>query len=612
MICRHAIPFTLILTLVSSSLKAQVLFEEISIQSGIEHLQMNPMHFGGGVAILDFDNDGWEDVYFTGGQDSDKLYRNLGNGQFSDVSSQSGIASLPVANTMGVIAGDINNDGFQDLIITTFFGSETMLLVNQGDGTFNYLPNAINDGVDWKVSASFGDVNKDGYLDVYVTAYVFSSSQILGPDNEVIGFDHDCNPNILLINNGDLTFTEQGAQYGVDNEGCTLATAFTDFDNDSDIDINLSNDFGQWVEPSALYQNQFPTPSFLDVSAVTNMDIGFYGMGIAIGDYDRDADLDYYQTNLGRNLLSRNDLTVFADVTTEADVENDSLNGLNVTSWGCFFFDADNDGWPDLYVANGDLPTVSLIANVLNDPNKLFLNNGDGTFTDISASAFVDDTLRSRGAVYADFDKDGRVDIMVSNVHSSLDSSHVTYFHNISQTTNNWIQFELEGVQSNRDAYGSHVTIWLDGQATLAEVDGGSSHASKNSSILHFGIGGSVSVDSVEVVFPSGTSTTLFDVSVNQRHNIVEGLTVDTQNGFAIDAGLYFELSESGLSLHSTQNEPAVIEVFDFLGKQVLKYDKNLHIGKNQLPNFNLGSSAYFVRATTRSNSTVRKFVNLP
>jgi len=607
MIIRFVISYVLVLSLACNNLEAQVLFEEVSFQSGIVHLQMNPMHFGGGVAVLDFDNDGWEDVYFTGGQDPDKLYRNLGNGQFSNVSLQSGIASLPVANTMGVIAGDVDNDGFQDLVVTTFFGSETMLLVNQGDGTFNYLPNAINDGTDWKVSASFGDVNKDGLLDIYITAYVFNSGVIFGSGNEVIGFDHDCNPNILLINNGNLTFSEQSAQYGVDNEGCALASAFTDFDNDLDLDINLSNDFGQWVEPSALYQNQYPSANFLDVSVATNMIVGFYGMGIAIGDYDRDADLDYYQTNLGRNLLSRNDNLFFVDVTTEADVENDSLYGLNVTSWGCFFFDANNDGWPDLYVANGEIPAATFIANVFYDPNKLFLNNGDGTFEDVSAIAGVADTLRSRGAAYADFDKDGRLDIMVSNVHSSLDSAHVSYFHNVSQNTNHWVEFDLEGVQSNRDAYGSHVTIWLDGRPTLAEVDGGSSHASKNSSILHFGVGESMIVDSVNIVFPSGITITRTNLTVNQRYDILEDVTVNIIDGFS---GITLNANFINGTIHISVSEPMqiTIEVLDLSGKLVWHNVNTLSKGKSIIPiHKSLSAGVYFIRLQHQNQSQVIK-----
>ena len=607
MIIRFSVSCFLTICLSWTAIQAQVLYEEISLQSGIDHLQSSIIFFGGGIAVLDFDNDGWEDVYLTGGENPDKLYRNLGNNQFVDVSIQAGIVSLPEATTMSVIAGDVNNDGYQDLLITTFFGSESMLLANQGDGTFMYLPNAVNDDNDWKTTASFGDFNKDGLLDFYITAYVFNGSTILGPNDEIIGFDHDCSANQLFINNGNFNFSDVSSAYGVDNQGCGLATAFTDYDSDLDVDIHLANDFGQWVAPSALYQNEFPVANFQDVSVAANMAATFYGMGIAIGDYDRDNDLDYYQTNLGRNLLSRNDELVFTDVTTQALVENDSLYGLNVTSWGCFFFDADNDAWPDLYVANGPIPAATFIANVLYDPNKLFLNNGDGTFEDMSAIAGVADTLRSRGAVYADFDKDGRLDMMVSNVHSDEDSAHVSYFHNISQNNNHWVEFDLEGVQSNRDAYGSHVTIWLDGRPTLAEVDGGSSHASKSSSIVHFGLGESTVVDSVSIVFPSGITKILTNLGVDQRYDVVEDVTVGVQANLP---KLLLDAYCIGNEIHINVNGPThlSLEIIDLSGRLLFSDEREFPNGKSivSIPQ-GLSSGVYYVRLQSKSQSQIIK-----
>ena len=610
MYSRYAISCLLTIFFPWKDVQSQVLFEEVSIQSGIDHLQVQPFFFGGGIAVLDFDNDGWEDVYFTGGENSDKLYRNLGNGQFLDVSVPSGISSLSQVTTMGVTAGDVNNDGFQDIVVATFFGSKSMLLINQGDGTFNHMVNALNDGTNWKSSASLGDVNKDGFLDIYLTTYIFTGGLIYGPDNEVIGYEHVCHPNMLYINNGNLTFTEAGPSYGVDNQGCSLSCAFTDFDNDLDVDINLANDFGQWVEPSALYENKYPDAEFLDVSIPANMIAEFYGMGIAIGDYDRDADLDYYQTNIGRNLLSRNDEFIFSDRTTEAGVENDSLNGLNTTGWGCFFFDSDNDAWPDLYVANGQVPVDSIIANVLHDPNTLFLNNGDGTFDDVSNVAGVGDTQRSRGAVYADFDKDGLLDIMVSNIHVSSDSGHVTYYHNISQNTNHWVEFDLEGVQSNRDAYGAHITIWLNGLPTLAEVDGGSSHASKSSSIVHFGVGQSTLVDSVNIVFPSGLATTLTDIAVNQRYSVIEDVTVGLTNMRLNNPVYSLHRMNNGLNINSSKESEVLFEIFTASGALMERNSLLLSMGENPFGFNNLSSpGVYIIRLTDTWTSYTFKLI---
>lgn len=548
------------------------------MQSGITHMHHTPTKMGGGVAILDYDNDGWEDVYLTGGNSSDKLYRNLGNGQFQDVSVSSGIAEVTAGpQTFGVVTGDIDNDGNRDILVTTYWNSECLLFHNQGDGTFNYLPNAINDYENWKTAATFGDVNKDGYLDLYITTYVVNSGFIYDTNGNVIGFDHECGTNELYINNGNLTFTNATGSYGVGDEGCALAVAFSDYDNDTDVDLVLANDFGQYVVPNGLFQNNFPTNTFTNMNVAMNMDGGFYAMGVGIGDYDRDGDLDYYQTNIGRNLLSRNDGLWFTDVTTTAGVENDSINGLNTTSWAANFFDADNDAWPDLFVSNGEISAAAFIANEEDDPNKLFLNNSNGTFTDISASAGVDGIEISRGAAVADLDKDGRLDIMVHNAHWTLDSTNVAYYHNTTSSTNNWIAFKLEGVQSNRDAFGSHVIVVLNGISTIAEVDGGSSHISQNSSIVHFGLGQETLVDSVICTFPSGVQRILIQPAINQVHEVIEDVTTSV-NGELTELGIRTVGAE--LEISATKVGVVTIQVFDLSGKllksRVLQVDQGL------------------------------------
>ena len=147
-------------------------------------------------------------MYFTGGIGQEKLYRNIGNGQFQDVSVQSGIAAMNLGETFGVISGDIDNDGYRDILVTTYWNSGTAVLRNQGNGTFVLVPNALNDVENWKTAASFADVNKDGFLDVYLTSYVFNSGVVFDGNNEIVGFDYDCNLNQLFINNGNLTFAE--------------------------------------------------------------------------------------------------------------------------------------------------------------------------------------------------------------------------------------------------------------------------------------------------------------------------------------------------------------------------------------------------------------------
>ncbi|MCB9185754.1 MAG: CRTAC1 family protein [Flavobacteriales bacterium] len=581
---------------------SQVVFEEISEQLGVTHMHQFAPRIGGGVACFDFNNDGWEDIYLCGGETTDKLYQNDGDGSFTDVSIASGISTVANITTTGVVTGDVDNDGFRDIVLTTFFGSEIILLHNNGDGTFTKLSDsAIPDTPNWTSAASFGDFDKDGLLDLYVVSYVFNASFIHDSLGNTIGYNHDCDPNHLYRNNGDLTFTDVTNGYALGDEGCALATAFTDFDNDQDVDIVLVNDFGEWVLPSLLYQNDLQTQSFEEVSVALNMHHEMYGMGVAIGDYDRDADLDYYFTNIGRNVLDRNMGGVFQDWATEADVENDSANGYNTTSWGCFFFDADNDGWIDLFVANGQIPALEFNQTTPYDPNKLFLNNGDGSFSDISVSAHVDGTRIARGAACADFDNDGRMDIVVNNTHWLADSTQIELYHNVSTSSNNWLKVLLHGTESNRDAFGAHVRLVVDGFSTLVEVDGGSSHASQNTSVLHFGLGSSSVADSVIVTFPSGVMDILVNVDANQLIEVTEpSITVNVDENdqrceisnvcFSGQSIRFNSYAEPGMKFH--------IGIFDIAGRLIVQeLMTNVDNGQNEffLPTF-LPSGIYMIQ----------------
>ncbi|MCF8465746.1 MAG: CRTAC1 family protein [Flavobacteriales bacterium] len=522
------------------------------------------------------------------------MYRNVGNGQFEDLSTQTGIASITAEHeSFGVVTGDLDNDGYRDLIVTGNIGNPVLLLRNQGDGTFSLIPNALPSDNIWTTSATLGDINKDGYLDIYISAYVYTSEIIRDEFDEIVGFAHDCSANLLFVNNGDFTFTESGAVYGLSDEGCALAVTFTDFDNDRDVDLLLANDFGEWVVPSALYQNQSPSNWFSDVGAAYQMDVQMYGMGIAVGDYDHDNDLDYYQTNIGRNLLSRNDGTVFEDVTSMANVENDSLNGLNTTSWGCFFFDSNNDSWLDLFVANGQLPMAPFLANVPNDPNKLFLNNGDGSFDDISDASGLSVTERSHGTVYADFDKDGRLDIMVSNNGHESGVTRVYYHRNISENSNNWVSFSLEGTQSNRDAIGTRLTAWIDGLPLLSEVDGGSSHASHSSTKIHLGLGNATLIDSVSVDFLSGISQKYYNLPVNQNHNIVEDVATGMPE---LGSDILVSYSGQSILIQSKMEGKAKIELIDLSGRLIWTLETFLSLGANAFPVPNLLVSMFVLR----------------
>ena len=563
------------------------------------------MHLGGGVAIFDMNNDGWEEIYLTGGENRDKLYRNNADGAFTEVGVAAGLGITAAITTMGVTTGDIDNDGFRDILILTDLGEEALLFRNNGNSTFSRVIGPFDASTSQRnLSASFGDVNKDGLLDIYITNYI-TTSNVLFDQNEVVnGFAHDCEPDLLFINNGDLSFTESSATYGLTQNGCGLATTFTDFDGDSDADLFVVNDFGEWVLPNLLYENQFPEPILNDVSAAMGIDVRMYGMGVALGDYDRDGDFDYYNTNIGPNFLFRNDGTSFSEVGELAGVENDSLAGLNTTSWGCFFFDFDNDGWNDLFVANGEIPAAEFIANVFFDPDKLFRNNGDGTFEDVTTVLDTISTQRGRGTAYGDLNNDGLLDFVVNNVSNIQNGASAFVYLNSSVSTNNWINIKAQGTQTNRDCFGCKVRIVVNGISQVTEISGGSSHASQNSSIAHFGLGETASLDSVIVYFPSGITKVVESIAANQTiilsEDVLTGAT-DLEHNNPIR-----QLNNREFELLNENETPFKVSIYDLAGRLVVS-----DIVINSKFRVSTELNGVFVLEIRMPNQTYRKCISL-
>jgi len=500
--------------------QAQV-FSEVSTMVGVIHHYQNSMLMGGGAAVFDYDNDRFLDLYLTGGEKGDKLYHNNGDGTFTDVSSFAGISSFDSVWTMGAATGDIDNDGFREIFITTWDGYPNIILKNNGDGTFTDIATAagITDTA-LSIAPTFGDVNNDGFTDIYVANYVDQDNS--NPQN---GFDYTCYANYLYVNNGDETFTDLAATYGVADTGCGLATAFTNYDHEADIDLFIANDFGEWVRPNTLFRNDLPGTGFTDVSLSSGMNDSIYGMGIAIGDYDEDGDFDYYVTNLGRNVLRNNNGNgTFTDLTDTAGVTNTFTDStLFAVGWGTAFFDYDNDSYLDLIVANGHIPADSAIANSTDNPNVLFKNNGNGTFSDVSDAQGFNDTTRGRGLALGDFDNDGDLDIVVGVVNSDSSSLNPTLIYkNLQVTGNNWVSFSMQGTTSNRDGFGAQITVYAGGRSFIREIDGGSSHLSHSSSLAHFGLGSIASIDSVVILWPDSNLDGIGPISVNQFYHVIE------------------------------------------------------------------------------------------
>jgi len=510
---------------------AQTTFNDVALPAGFNHFHQSD-GMGGGVAVFDFNRDSLQDIFYTGGYQQAALYRNNGDGTFTDQTVAAGLGATDSLLFIAATSGDIDNDGYRELFLMTEWGHPNYLYYNNGDGTFTDISASAGVNLDsaWSLGAAFGDYDKDGFLDLYVTGYVDTAEVLFDTAGNFVAFAHTCHPNTLYHNNGNNTFTDVTQTMQVGDNGCTLATTFTDYDGDNDVDVYNANDFGQWIITNRMLQNNYPS-AFNNQSAPTSLDIGLFGMGIATGDYDQDMDLDYYITNIGRNVLHRNMGGVFIDTSDAAGVGNQWViqDSLQATGWGTAFIDIDNDSYLDLYVSNGWIDGIDFLMTTKKDPDKLFRNNGDGTFSDISNTIINLDSMSvNRGFAYCDYDNDGDIDLLPvpSLADASLDTIRVPLYQNNLNNNKNWLNVSLEGTISNRDAFGAHIKIYVDNKSWLHEVMGSGSHCSQHSTVAHFGLDTATVVDSLVIHWPNGLVEKYANVAPNQMLYLVEGATV--------------------------------------------------------------------------------------
>jgi len=486
---------------------------------------------GAGGAFFDYDNDGLLDIYLVNGARlpdlqkseagfSNQLYRNNGNGTFTDMTTKAGVAGRGYGG--GVAAGDYDNDGHEDLYVTTYQGN--ILYRNNGDGTFVDVTNQARvAGGKWSTSAAFLDYNNDGKLDLFVTHYVNFTFE-----NNVICKDwegrpyychpdvYDGLPNTLYRNNGDGTFTDVSKAAGIQNpQGKGLGVVAADYDGDGHIDIFVAND----AVANFLYHNR-GDGTFEDVTLISGTGFDRNGrpqscMGTDFGDYDRDGKLDLIVTNLEfeTHTLYRNkgDGT-FEDSTQETGLAQATFY---YAGWGTKFIDFDNDGFQDLFIANGGLldnielhkkgVTYAQSKLLLRNSNGKFINEGKRYGTDLSKPTVA------RGAAFGDYDNDGDIDVLVLN-----NGQPPNLFRNDGGNLNHWLQMKLVGTKSNRDAIGARVTVTAGDLRLADQVKGGGSYLSANDYRLHFGLGRRTQIDSLEIRWPSGNEERLKNIKVNQ------------------------------------------------------------------------------------------------
>jgi hypothetical protein len=490
---------------------------------------------GGGLAVLDFDNDGWMDLYVVNGatlesarawkkQYPGALYRNNRDGTFTDVTAKAGVSNG--AWGKGALAFDYDNDGFQDLYITNY--GPNVLYRNNGDGTFRDVTARAGVGDPrWSSAAAAADYDGDGDLDLFVVNYLdyeLHNLPVAGKFCSYRGLEVACGPrglkgdgDALYRNNGDGTFTDVSARAGVSDPAgyYGLGAVWGDADGDGRPDLFVAND----TTPNYLYRNN-GDGAFTDIAVAAGVAYSEdgreqAGMGVEFEDLDNDGRPDLFVTNFSDdyNTLYRNlGNGVFADVSSVAGLVADSWRDL---SWGAGFFDFNNDGWKDLFVANGHIyPQVdrAKLNTSYRQPNKLYLNTSGYKLRQVNAQAGsgLGVAKSYRGAAFADFNNDGWIDVAVS----ALDDTPVLLM-NQSLAGPHWLLVVLRG-RTNRFGVGARITVKAGGLTQVREVKAGGSYASSNDPRAHFGLGEAEVVEELEVRWPSGKISRMTGVAADR------------------------------------------------------------------------------------------------
>jgi enediyne biosynthesis protein E4 len=530
----------------------QPIFEDVTAKSGIRFKHESsstsqkylPESMGAGVAMFDYDDDGWLDMFFVNGarlQDPmphgaspdksdqrywNRLYHNNRDGTFADITEKAGLQGRLYG--MGVATGDYDNDGKVDLLVTNLGGN--ILYHNNGDGTFTDVTDKAGvGGSGWCTGACFVDYDRDGWLDLIITRYVqwdFSLDVYCGQHRP--GYRSYCHPDqfapvthLVFHNNGDGTFTDVSKKCGVaSSPGKGLGIAIDDFDGDGWPDIFVAND--SFAEQ--LFRNNrdgtFSEVALLSGLAYDQNGHAFAGMGADFGDYKNSGWPSVFVNALANQKykLFRNDKGTFDDVTDSIGL---GASTMSHSGWGAKWIDYDNDGWLDLFIAQGHvMDNIQLTEPTLRylEP-PLLLKNEQGRFSDVSQQGgpVFTTSMAARGAAFGDLDNDGLVDVAIN-----CNDGHAIILRNQGANRNHWITLNLIGTSSNRDAIGSKIRLLTDAGQQTRFVSTAGSYISASDKRAHFGLGSSKKIRHVEITWPSGIVQRLESVNVDQILTVKE------------------------------------------------------------------------------------------